>query len=220
MDLNRSTISSLGILTSPLQLTNSFAYCIPPIIWNVMMVLLFSVCISTQSKENFVLMVDLLARISHQDHGSRRKMKPACLTRWTSPHLIFESTKDLLSRKYTRLFHSFATSFVTNPSGTDLERKATPEGWNTGMYFINQNLCVIISPPWWDRRAGVRKRCSGAKSVAIATVWVKSKLTNTKTSLNRDRHARTTRCIFDHPRYAPIYQCLISILWRLVRNAG
>jgi hypothetical protein len=36
----------------------------------------------------------LLARISHQDHGSRRRTKPACLTRWTSPHLIFESTKD------------------------------------------------------------------------------------------------------------------------------
>ncbi len=34
-----------------------------------------------------------LARISHQDHGSRRRMEPACLTRWTSPHLIFESTK-------------------------------------------------------------------------------------------------------------------------------
>ena len=34
-----------------------------------------------------------LARISHQDHGSRRRTKPACLTRWTSPHLIFESTK-------------------------------------------------------------------------------------------------------------------------------
>ena len=36
----------------------------------------------------------VLTRISHQDHGSRRRMEPACLTRWTSPHLIFESTKD------------------------------------------------------------------------------------------------------------------------------
>jgi hypothetical protein len=39
------------------------------------------------------------------------------------------------------------------------------------------------------RRIRVRKRRSGAKSVAIATVCVKSKLTDTKTSLNRDRHA-------------------------------
>ena len=40
-----------------------------------------------------VIKVIFLARISHQDHGSRRRSKPACLTRWTSPHLIFESTK-------------------------------------------------------------------------------------------------------------------------------
>ena len=37
--------------------------------------------------------IKLLARISHQDYGRRRRMEPACLTRWTSPHLIFESTK-------------------------------------------------------------------------------------------------------------------------------
>ena len=35
-----------------------------------------------------------LTRICHQDHGSRRRPKPACLTRWTSPQLIFESTKN------------------------------------------------------------------------------------------------------------------------------
>ena len=44
------------------------------------------------------------------------------------------------------------------------------------------------------RRIRIRKRRSGAKSVAIATVGVKSKLTDKKTSLNRDRHDRKTHC--------------------------
>jgi len=50
-------------------------------------------------------------------------MEPACPTRWTSPHLTLNAQSLLLSRQYTRLFHSFAKSSV------------------------HPNLGVIISPP-------------------------------------------------------------------------
>jgi hypothetical protein len=49
---------------------------------------------------------------------------------------------------------------------------------------------------------------------------VKSKLTDAKISLNRDRHARIKTLYFDHPRFSPNSQCLISYLRRLVSNAG
>ena len=47
-----------------------------------------------------------------------------------------------------------------------------------------------------------------------------SRLTNKMTSLNRDRRGSTTRCNFDYQGIAPKYQCPISNLCRLVRNAG
>ncbi|MGB5643015.1 MAG: hypothetical protein WBO16_08025, partial [Gammaproteobacteria bacterium] len=45
-------------------------------------------------------------------------------------------------------------------------------------------------------------------------------LMQTKTSLNRDRQACITHCIFNHPSFTPKNQCLTSIQRRLVRNAG
>ncbi|MGB5584616.1 MAG: hypothetical protein WBO93_13600, partial [Gammaproteobacteria bacterium] len=45
-------------------------------------------------------------------------------------------------------------------------------------------------------------------------------LMQTKTSLNRDRQACITHCILCRPGFTPNSQCHISILRRLVRNAG
>ena len=44
-----------------------------------------------KNQNDAVCILQGLTRISHQDHG--RRTEPAGLTRWTSPHLIFESTK-------------------------------------------------------------------------------------------------------------------------------
>jgi hypothetical protein len=80
--------------------------------------------------------------------------------------------------------------------GAELTREVRPHWGTHGGVVISQisrycnGLARISHQDLGSRRRiRVQKRCSGAKNVAIATVCVKSKLSDTKTSLNRDRHA-------------------------------
>jgi hypothetical protein len=54
--------------------------------------------------------------------GNRKSVRLLMLIRLTNDPVLYGKGAT------TRIFHSFAKSFVTNPSGTDLDRKATPKG--------------------------------------------------------------------------------------------